>query len=110
MTRYHRVFDLGTGQETSVPYTPEEEAAADAYVDPVPVIENISKNIIWERMTEQEAAQADTLLRAQPAKIYRQYDGATYISTKAELYPLLLGAMKQLFGEQRAAEILEPNF
>ena len=30
MTRYHRVIDLATGRETSVPYTPEEEATADA--------------------------------------------------------------------------------
>jgi len=30
MTRYARTINLATGQETLVPFTPEEEAAADA--------------------------------------------------------------------------------
>lgn len=30
MARFHLVVDCGTGQEHSVPYTAEEEAAADA--------------------------------------------------------------------------------
>ena len=102
-----------------VDMTPEEEAAwlaeseaNDPIKNPPPerVLENISKNIIWERMTEQEAAQADALLKAQPAKILRIYEGATYISVKADLYPQLFGAMAHLFGEKRAGEILEPNF
>lgn len=87
------------------------DVVAKIYVlEDAPAIENISKNIIWERMTEQEAAQADALLKAQPPKVLRIYEGATYISTKAELYPQLLGAMTQLFGAKRAAEILKPNF
>lgn len=79
-------------------------------LEDIPPRENISKNIIWERMTEEEADQADALLKAQPAKILRIYEGATYISVKADLYPQLFGAMAQLFGEKRASEILEPNF
>lgn len=79
-------------------------------LEDAPAFENISKNVIWERMTEEEADQADALLKAQPAKILRIYEGATYISVKADLYPQLFGAMAQLFGEKRASEILEPNF
>ena len=77
---------------------------------PPPALENISKNIIWERMTDQEAVAADNLLKAQSPKTRRIYDGATYISVRAAEYPMLLGAMTQLFGAQRAAEILKPNF
>lgn len=86
--------------------------AANPWVEPASPrpLENISKNIIWERMTEQEAAQADAMLKLQPPKILRIYEGATYVSTKADLYPQLLGAMTQMFGPSRAAEILEPNF
>lgn len=82
------------------------------YMDepPPPVLKNISKNIIWERMTDDEAAQTDAMLEAQTPKIKRIYEGATYISVKAAEYPLLLGAMTQMFGAQRAAEILKPNF
>jgi hypothetical protein len=96
-----------------VAMTPKEVAdwtATSAAMKAQPPLENISKNLIWERMTEEEAEQADQVLRAQPAKIYRQYDGATYISTKADLYPMLQAAMTQLFGAERAAEILAPNF
>lgn len=77
---------------------------------PPPPLENISKNIIWERMTDPEATAADNILKAQSPKIRRIYDGATYISVRANEYPMLLGAMTQLFGAQRAAEILKPNF
>lgn len=75
-----------------------------------PALENISKNIVWERMTDQEATAADNVLKAQSVKIRRVYDGATYISVRAAEYPMLLGAMTQLFGAKRAAEILKPNF
>lgn len=78
--------------------------------EPPPPLKNISKNIIWERMTEQEAEQALAMLNAQSVKVRMQYDGATYISTEAELYPLVEGAMVQMFGAQRAAVILKPNF
>lgn len=77
---------------------------------PPPPLENLSKNLMWERMTSAEATAADQLLRAQEAKVYRQYDGASHINVKAELYPLLVGGLTQLFGARRAAEILEPNF
>lgn len=82
------------------------------WVEPVPPppLENISKNIIWERMTDQEAIAADNVLKAQSVKIRRIYDGATYISVRAAEYPMLLAAMVQLFGAQRAADILKPNF
>jgi hypothetical protein len=38
MTRFARTIDLVTGDETPVPFTPEEEAAADAYVPPDPAV------------------------------------------------------------------------
>jgi hypothetical protein len=34
MARFHTQIDVTTGVQTQVPYTPEEEAAADSYVAP----------------------------------------------------------------------------
>lgn len=78
--------------------------------EPEPIVlTKISKNLIWERATDAEAEQMDAALKAQPVRIRRIYDGATFISTEDELYGLLRAAMVQMFGEKRAAELLEPN-
>ena len=36
MTRYHVVTDAKSGETNTIPFTPEEEAAADAYKPPLP--------------------------------------------------------------------------
>jgi hypothetical protein len=36
MTRFRDEYNISTGETTQVPYTAEEEAAADAYVAPTP--------------------------------------------------------------------------
>lgn len=78
--------------------------------EPEPIVlTKISKNLIWERATDAEAEQMDAALKAQPIRIRRIYDGATFISTEDELYGLLNAAMVQMFGETRAKELLEPN-
>jgi len=36
MTRFHVITDAETGETVEVPFTPEEEAASDAYKPPLP--------------------------------------------------------------------------
>lgn len=36
MSRFHIVFDASSGHQSNVPFTPEEEAAADAAANPTP--------------------------------------------------------------------------
>ena len=87
---------------------PAEEPAPDP--EPAPVLHSLSKNLMWERVTDAEAVKMNAALMSQPIRIIRIYEGATYISNEAELYTLLHAALTQLFGAARADEILEPNF
>ncbi len=72
-------------------------------------IATISKDAIWRRATDEEAEQMEAALQAQPVRLRRIYEGATFISTSDELYAVLEGALVQLFGVERAAELLEPT-
>ncbi len=69
----------------------------------------IPKDIIWRRATDDEAEQMEEVLSAQPVRLRRIYEGAGFISTSDELYGVLEGALVQLFGLQRAKELLEPT-
>lgn len=51
----------------------------------------------------------EAALQAQPARMRRMYEGATFISTTDELYGFLDAALEQLFGAERAAELLQPT-
>lgn len=75
---------------------------------PTPVLTRIPKDAIWRRATDAEAETMETLLSQQPVRIRRIYDGATYVMTTDELYPTLLAALVEAFGEERALELLEP--
>ncbi|UXN69900.1 hypothetical protein N8A98_22275 [Devosia neptuniae] len=77
--------------------------------DPPAELTRIAKNAIWERATDDEAEQMEMVLAAQPVRIRRIYEGATHIDQAHELYALLNAAMTQLFGEDRAAELLAPT-
>ena len=68
----------------------------------------IPKDAIWRRATDAEAEQMEAALQAQPVRLRRIYEGATFISTEDELYGVLEAALVQMFGAERAAELLEP--
>lgn len=76
---------------------------------PPPLPLTISKDAIWRRATDEEAEQMEAALQSQPVRIRRIYDGATFISTADELYVVLEGALVQMFGAERAAQLLEPT-
>lgn len=69
----------------------------------------ISKDAIWRRATDAEAEQMEAALQAQPVRLRRIYEGATFISTEDELFGVLEAALVQLFGAERAAQLLEPT-
>lgn len=66
----------------------------------------ISKDAIWRRATDEEAELMEVALQAQPVRLQRIYEGATFISIEDELYGVLHAALVQLFGAVRAAELL----
>ena len=74
-----------------------------------PVNYRISKDAIWRRATDDEAEAMEQALAAQPIRIRRIYEGATHLQTGDELFALLEGAMVQLFGDDRARELLAPG-
>lgn len=69
----------------------------------------ISKDMIWRRATDEEAEQMQAALDAQSVRLRNIYAGAAWIETTDELYGVLQAALVGLFGEQRAAELLEPT-
>jgi hypothetical protein len=77
--------------------------------EPAPVAATISKDAIWRRATDAEAEAMEAALAAQPVRVRRIYDGASYISTGDELFSLLEAALVGLFGAERAAELLAPT-
>jgi hypothetical protein len=93
-----------------VQLSPSEEAAIRAQwaAAPGPVLApaTISKDAIWRRATDAEAEQMEAALQSQPVRVRRIYEGATFISTGDELYGVLEAALVQLFGSERAAELL----
>lgn len=69
----------------------------------------ISKDAIWRRATDEEAELMEVALQAQPVRLQRIYEGATFISTEDELYGVLSSAVEALFGSERAEELLQPT-
>lgn len=69
----------------------------------------ISKNAIWERATELESVAMRQMLNTQPVRTQEIYNGATHIETSHDLYPTLMAGLTQLFGAQRAEELLAPT-
>ncbi len=66
----------------------------------------ISKDDIWRRATEDEAVQMEAALQQVSPRLHEIYNGATFISPDDELFAVLQGALVQLFGQERAAELL----
>lgn len=63
MARFHSVLDVVMGQETDVPYTAEEEVAADA-AEALANRPRISKALVRDRLTEAQRIQALGLMSA----------------------------------------------
>jgi len=69
----------------------------------------IAKQTIWLRATDDEAVQLKAALDAQSVRLQMAFAGSAWLNTGDDLHPLILGAVTQLFGAERAAQLLEPT-
>ena len=79
------------------------------YVEPEPEPEtviSIPAVTFWERTSEAEGTAIEAMLNQQPFRVRQIFMTAQSYRSDHELWPLLQTAATQLFGEQRAAELL----
>lgn len=74
-------------------------------VEPVTIIPAVT---LWERMTDTEAEQVNAAMATQPFRTRQIFLTANTFRSDHELWPLLEQIAHQLFGEDRAAELLAP--
>lgn len=91
----------------------EWEAAGNiigSYVEPEPepVVTILPAVTLWERLTETEAEQVVEVMATQPLRTRKIFETAATFRSDHELWPLLDQIANQLFGEERAAELLAP--
>ena len=79
------------------PYAPEPE---------VPAVISIPAVTLWERMTEAEGEQVEAVMQTQPFRIRQIFTTAQTYRSDHELWPLLQQIANELFGAQRADELL----
>lgn len=78
-------------------YVPEPEA---------PTLISIPAVTLWERMTEAEGEQVEAVMQSQPFRIRQIFTTAQTYRSDHELWSLLQQVSTELFGEQRAGELL----
>ena len=79
------------------PYIPEPKA---------PAVITIPSVTLWERMTEAEGEQVEAVMQRQPFRIRQIFTTAQTYRSDHELWPLLQQVATELFGDQRAGELL----
>lgn len=79
------------------PYVSEPEA---------PAVISIPAVTLWERMTEAEGEQVEAVMETQPFRIRQIFTIAQTYRSDHELWPLLQHVATELFGAQRAGELL----
>ncbi|WP_247875325.1 hypothetical protein [Ochrobactrum sp. Marseille-Q0166] len=74
-------------------------------VDPITILPAVT---LWERMTEAEAKQVAEAMATQPFRTRKIFETAATFRSDHELWPLLDQIANELFGAERAAELLAP--
>lgn len=77
-------------------------------VQPDPVITILPAVTLWERLTEDEADQVNEAMATQPVRTQRIFTTANTFRSDHELWPLLEQMATELFGAERAGELLAP--
>ena len=97
-----------------VPTPPEDarqvwkDGAWQPYEPPAPVSVLYPVHL-WERMTETEADQVGTVMSQQSFRVRKIFESASSYRSDHELWPLLNQIATQLFGADRAEQILAPS-
>lgn len=103
-------YDTPLGQEIWDRVNSGEFGPIGEFIEPVrePMVTVLPAVTLWERMTEAEADQVAEAMTTQPFRTRKIFETAATFRSDHELWPLLEGMAKQLFGEARAAELLAP--
>lgn len=99
MENRHRIMlaEWEAGGNVIEAYVPEPEA---------PAVISIPAVTLWERMTEAEGEQVEAVMQAQPFRIRQIFTTAQTYRSDHELWPLLQQVATELFGVQRAGDLL----
>lgn len=99
MENRHRILLSEWVAEGNViePYVSEPEA---------PAVTSIPAVTLWERMTEAEGEQVEAVMQTRPFRIRQIFTTAQTYRSDHELWPLLQQVTTELFGAQRAGELL----
>ncbi|WCA60250.1 hypothetical protein G6M16_006970 [Agrobacterium tumefaciens] len=112
-----RVLDAATGETSERELTPEEIAEVEASMSapiPEPVIVVFSVDF-WTRLdggedgNSGEVAQVLAAMEQQPIRTRKIFEAANSFRSDHELWQLLQQLATDLFGAERAAEILAPS-
>jgi hypothetical protein len=76
--------------------------------EPEPIVTILPAITLWERLTEDEADQVNEAMATQPVRTQRIFTTANTFRSDHELWPLLQQMATELFGAERAAELLAP--
>lgn len=87
-----------------------EAASAPPAPDASPSPTRLYKASLWRRLTDDEAVTLDAALSASPTRLRRIFDAAQFLDTADADFPALRFGIVAALGEQRAAEVLTPEF
>jgi hypothetical protein len=73
---------------------------------PMPIA--IPVGVFFDRCTVLDADTIDEAMQAQPVKFRRAWQGATVFREDSDLWPVLRGVIVDLYGHERADELLAP--
>lgn len=92
--------------EPSIADIDQHIAANEHLLDEPPVVIVLPVNVLFGRMTDEEAESLDTAMMAEPLRIRRMWSTASSFRSDQEPWAVIKGHAIGLFGQDRADEIL----
>ncbi|MGU3399137.1 hypothetical protein ACLBWS_05250 [Brucellaceae bacterium D45D] len=100
-------YHISTTNEDDIPALLSVAMGADKpdypTPDPVTVLPSVT---LWERLTNEEAEQVNAAMATQPFRTRQIFLTANTFRSDHELWPLLVQMATDLFGDERAGELL----